>query len=223
MTDVADLGAWLDDQLRLANRLTVPVLMSTDAAVDMVVASKTVDQAERRLTVARNAQPGGTLAESPEVAAAVSDLDDARSRLAEAEEAATAHMVDFVVESVGADMWEALEGAHPPTDKDRQRRGEDAAWDGVRFPMAAIAFCLREPARVGPDELDGYMDAILADDVLPGLPSAAKLKAKVPDTVWEQLFAAVVRVNRGINPVPKSWGGSAATPPSATGSGPRPS
>lgn len=221
MTDtVVDLDAWLDDQPRLANRFTVPVLMSTDAAVDMVLAQQAVDAAERKVKAAAGRDVGG-LAQSPETVEAQAVLAQARTDLDTAEQAAAEHMVDFVVESVGADVWEALVAAHPPTDRDRDRRGEDAAWDGVGFPLAAIAFCLRQPARVPQGQLDDYMDAVRSDDVLPPLPTAAKLKAKVPDAVWEQLFRAVLRVNRGVNQVPKSWGGSVQTPPFGNGSGPR--
>jgi hypothetical protein len=184
----------------LVNRHTVPVLLSTDAAFRVARARDAVDKAQRRLDRARVAEKGRMHA--PMTVEATGDLETAQDELVQAEAEAEQHLIDFVVESLGSDEWEALVAAHEsPADQMERLGSDDPGYDLKTFPLAAVAACLKEP------EVDSL------DDV-------KTLKGKIPDIVWSQLFAAVLRVNRGANAVPPTLLGSKKTRSSGSGSAP---
>lgn len=175
----------------LTNRHTVPVLLSTDAAWRMSRATAAVDTAKKKLDRARRAERDRM--QAPMTAEATEELEAAEAELEAAQNEAAEHLIDFVVESLGSDEWEALVEAHPSLPEQRERLGvEDPGYNTKTFPLAAVAACLKQP------EVDSL------DDV-------RKLKKKVPDVVWSQLFAAVLRANRGQNMVPPSLTGSSVT------------
>lgn len=209
------LSELLQDRGRLVNRLPVPVLMSTEAAervaraqTDADLTGRQVERAERAVKDAEAAEEGRM--QRPRTEAAKTDLERAQAKhdaaevaLEEARVAAEKYLVDFVVQSIGSDEWEELVNAHPPTEEQRERiSGQSGAvpqWNPATFPLDAVAACLAEP------EVDGVEDV-------------RKLKASVPEAVWYQLFAAVVRVNQGANRVDPSLLGSATTRISVSGS-----
>jgi hypothetical protein len=175
----------------LVNRHTVPVLLSTDAAWRLSRATAAVEKAKKEHGRAQRAENGRM--HTPLTVEAQAELAEAEAELEAAQNAAAEHLIDFVVESLGSDEWEELVGAHPSPKEQAERLGaQDPGYDTKTFPLAAVAACLREP------EVDSL------DDV-------KQLKAKVPDIVWSQLFAAVLRVNRGQNAVPPSLTGSSET------------
>lgn len=191
------LDELLEDRDRLRNRLTVPVLMSTDAAEACVRAEQSVRKAEATLERAQAAEDGRM--SCPKTAEAEADLQAAQAALDAAHEAAQDHLVDFVVESIGSDRWEELVAEHPPTTEQVEQHGSKTLFNPKTFPEAAVAACLAEPE-------------------VTGLADVRKLRSMVPDVVWQQLFEAVLRVNRGANRVPLSLIGSGATTSSAAGS-----
>lgn len=191
------LSELLEDRDRVVNRHTIPVLMSTDAAQACALAQENVDKAREGLEIAE-AHEAGRMAQ-PRTERGRKKLAEAEAELAKAYEQARPHLVDFVVESIGSDEWEELLAAHQPTDeqiekaaKANDRRPE---YNEKTFPLAAIAACLREPEVASVDEV-------------------RELKSKIPDVVWQQLFAGVLRANRGANRVPLSLSGSDGTPSS---------
>lgn len=193
------LSDLLADRDRLRNRLTVPVLMSTDVAEACVQAQEAVDLAAGDLELAQAVEDGRM--STPKTQAAHARLEQAQAQLDAAHEAAEDHLVDFVVESIGSDAWEELVSEHPPTDEQREKYGPKTVFNPRTFPEAAMAVCLVEPE-------------------VTGLGDIRKLRSQIPDVVWQQLFEAVLRVNRGANRVPLSLTGSVATRSSAAGSEP---
>lgn len=191
--NLADL---LKDRDRVVNRHTVPVLMSTDAADRCVAANE-------RLTIARATHARALAVEQgmmakPETERAQQALDDASAEVESAETEASGHLVDFVFESVSSTAWERLVTEHPAT-KDQaadpalqDRLGRGPTWNPSTFPIAAVAACLVEPNVETVAEVE-------------------KLKDSIPDIVWQQLWGAVLRVNRGMNQVPPSLAASNRT------------
>lgn len=213
-----NLDELLEDRDRLANRLTVPVLMSTDHAEACARARKEVDRAQKAL--ARAERLKGERLSHPDHERAKQELQEAQDAVQAADEAAAEKVVEFVVESVGADLWEEIVDAHPPTQQQQDQHG-DLWFNPSTFPLIAIGLCLVEP-EVPRGQLDRYLEQMRDGfpDGPPKIPSVGKLRGAVPDIVWQQLLTAVIRVNRGANAVPKSLSGSGATRSSASGSGP---
>lgn len=193
---LADL---LQDGDRLRNTLTVPVLLSSDHADACAVAQARVEAAEKQLARAEAAE--ARMLSKPQSAAANDELDAAQKELEDAYEAAREHLVDFKVRSIPSDEWEELVSEHPPTPEQREDLadmfGNPPDYNPRTFPEAAVALCLVEP------EVDSIEDV-------------RQLRGTVNDATWQQLWGAVLRVNRGKNAVPKSLTGSGTTPGSGS-------
>lgn len=195
----------------LVNRSEVPVLLSTDAADRIARAQAAVNEAADALDRAKRVEQGRMAQPMSQERQAV--LDAAQAELEAANEAALDHLVDFVVESIGSTEFDVLIEALPATPEQRKRYGKELTWDPSRFPVLLVALCLRQP-EVDADELEALQEWLAADDRdgEPPVPaSVTQLKAKLPDVVWQQLYTAAYRVNRGVNDVPKSLTGSATT------------
>jgi hypothetical protein len=182
----------------LTNRVTVPVLVNTDAARRIIDAEKQVGTAKRRVDSAED-QEKGRLSQ-PSTLEAKGALEAAETELRDAREEAERHLYDFVLQSVGAAEWQELVSLHPPTEEQRERLGKELDYDPDTFPLAAIAVCLADPEVTSVDEVK-------------------QLRAKLPQAVWQQLWDGCLRANLGVNKVPPSLTGSHATSGSGLKSG----
>lgn len=202
----------------LANRITVPILLSTEAADDLSRAESRVEAAE---TVVRRAEAAeAELLNKPHTEEAKRALETARERLAAAQKAARQHLQEFELRSVGSTLWDRLITANRPTEEQVKLYGK-RLWNRETFPLVAVAFSLVEPC-VEPDQLDTYLkwlDTLTGDPPIP--PDVIDLKSRVPDVVWQQIWGAALRVNAGANQVPLSLTGSEQTRSSETESAPQ--
>jgi hypothetical protein len=179
---------------RLVNRLTVPICMSSDALNDFAVARVEVDEARQKLERAQRVEEGRMSA--PMTVKARQELEQAETKLADAEAVAAEHLVDFRFESIGADAWDDLLEQHESPAEQKKKLGkDDPGFDAKTFPQAAVAATLVDP----------QVDTV--DDV-------RALRSKLPSRAWDQLFQAAVQVNRSDGRIPPTWLGSKKTPSS---------
>ena len=202
----------------LTNKVTVPILLSTEAADRLRQAQDRVDAAEKVVGAMRAAE--ADLLSKPRTETAERRLEDVQAELAEAEEAARPHLVQFELQSVGSTLWDRLITANRPTDEQIRLYGR-IRWNRDTFPLVAVAFSLIDP-EVDPNQLDayrGWLDGRQEDE--PPIPQdVVDMKTNVPDVVWQQIWGAALRVNAGENKVPLSLTGSGATRTSETASEP---
>jgi hypothetical protein len=187
----------------LSDHMEVPVLLNTDAADRIAVAEHAVSVAQERHLRASEAEQDRMA--KPRTAEATEALEAAKAELASAHEAALPHLVTFRFRSLGAQEWEDLVLAHPPTKKHREAHGRRLDFNPDTFPSEAIAACLVEV--VQPDGTVETIDAD-ADEI------NRTIKAKVKQAVWQQIWGATWRVNVGVSQVPPSLLGSSPTRPS---------
>lgn len=212
-----DLTELLEDRDRLINRKTVPILMSSEHADECYRAQNAVEKA--RAVVERAEAIEKERLDKPRTTKAREDLAQAEAELEAASEAAAEHVVDFVVESVGSDLWEEIVDAHPPTKEQKDQYGDGMWFNPRTFPEVAIGCCLAEP-QVPSDDIKQYLESMrdgFPEGQPDSIPAVRKLRGTVNDIVWQQLLAAVIRVNRGANAIPKSLTGSGSTRSSASG------
>lgn len=220
----------LDDLLRerrLTSTLTQHILFDTDASHQLEQAKADYDAAvrahDRAVTRVKQAgdedgnrllRPRVAVAEEA-LAKASADLEEASAAYEQAQADAEPHLVDFVFESVGSDLWQRLHEMNPSPEAQRERLGDaDPGYHARRFPIVAVAFSLQDPA-VPDEELEAYLDEELDNDAeRPLPPTVAALQSRVPDIVWDQIVGGAMVVNRGPNRVPKSLTGSGKTPTS---------
>lgn len=201
----------------LTNKVTVPILLSTEAADRLAQTQAKVEAAE---VVVRRAQAGEQeMLSKPRTEAAQQRLAEAQAELAEAEAAARPHLVEFQLQSMGSTLWDRLITANRPTDDQVKLYGR-IRWNRDTFPLVAVAFSLVDP-EVEPDQLDAYREWLDSRNGEPPVPAdVMTLRDKVPDVVWQQIWGAALRVNAGENQVPLSLTGSGATRTSETASEP---
>jgi hypothetical protein len=174
----------------LTNKVTVPVLVNTDAAERVVAAERDLEKAKAALERASQAEAGRM--SQPDTAEAREAVEAAEAALEDARREAEEHLYDFVIRSIGASEWHRLQTDHPPTKEQRDRFGRDLDYNPDTFPVAVLAVCLADPEVASVAEVE-------------------QLRGRLPQAVWQQLWGAALRVNLGANRVPLSMTGSGAT------------
>lgn len=216
MADITSLDAFLNASE--PNRVEVPICTKRQLAADAEAAEESVEQAlasvrgaEQRLELIRENHED--LAGSDQLRQARTDLETAQKELRDAEEkfeqarqAAEAHQVTFVLQSIGAKPWADLVASHPPR-KEQVKQWRDNGQmildhDPDTLRPAAVAACLVEPFTV--DQA-----------------GAERLATSVNQTEWLQLVGACFEANGSVRSVPKSRKPSGAPPRSAKKSGPQ--
>lgn len=139
------------------NRSEVPICLDPDLAQAAQMARAKADEARARLDLA-----GGR---GTEVHARLTrDAEDAEAAALEAEDAAAADTVTFVLEALGSDEFDALVDAHPPTKEQRtQFRRENPGkgelnWNTDTFPPALVHACLVAPSATAEEVVEMYRD-----------------------------------------------------------------
>jgi hypothetical protein len=190
--------------------MSVPVLTSQAAGRRLSDAEDRVETARRALDRARTLE--GSMLEQPRVEAAEAEVQAAEQDADEAREAAREYLYDFVFEPVGSALWRKLEAANPAPPEQKERIGKALGFDLEQFPIVAVAFCLKDP-EIPSGELDAYRswlaDGGKGSPPLP--PTVVKLQERIPENVWQQLWAAALNVNVGVSQVPSSLSGLGRT------------